>query len=937
MKSSPKRVVRTSKSRNTARAINTAHTSRNTPLAKVQKHLARGLFLLDPRHFKENWLSKEGGIRTAKIAGVGFVLLLAVFLWFGKDLPNPNKINAKLGGQTTKFWDRKHEKVLYEVYGDKNRSLIAFDQMPDNVKQATIAVEDKDFYKHGAFSVFGIGRAFSGVLTRTNRGGGSTITQQYVKNALLTDQRSLSRKIKELILAIEIEQRYSKDEILKLYLNEIPYGSQAYGIQTAAKTYFNKDAKQLTLDEAATLAAMPQAPSYYSPYGPNTDALIARKNRILTLMADQGYITDKQAADAKATNTLAKVQPRQSKFAGVTAPHFVLYVQDQLSEKYGELKVTEGGLDVTTTIDLDKQKAAEDAIANNIATVRRLGGSNAALTASDPKNGQILAMVGSYNFSDDEFGAVNVATAKRQPGSSFKPFAYATLFSKNYGPGTTVYDVKTDFGNYVPKNYSNKFYGVQSFRSALAGSLNIPAVKAFYMAGAEDTIKTARAMGLTTLPTDVNYTAETVLGSREVKQVDMVNAFESFANGGVHYESTSVLKVVDPNNKVLEDNTKPKTPKRVLDPQVAYLVSNVMSDNSARSYIFGTNNPLVVPGRTVAAKTGTTTDYKDAWTMGYSTNLVAGVWAGNNDNTAMTQSASSVSAPVWNSFMKKALTGPNEQFSRPSGIKEVTLDATTGRLANDKTKNKRTDIFPSWYKPAAAGAGDVRIDKVSGKEATECTPELAIETNSGGSVLPEIPIGDPSYGRWDAGVAAGLGFHYGSTTGGTGGKDDKHSCSDAKPTASLTVTGSGGNYTFKATATSGTFAATKIEIKLDGQIIGTKDINGNDSYTLAYNVTDPGSHTVKATVIDAGYYSDDSPSETVSGGGGSLSASPARVGNSVTFTWTNDSSVNYVIKIDGTTKYSGPWLSTKAIGVTGGAHSWSVTSTNDPSGDSGSI
>jgi membrane peptidoglycan carboxypeptidase len=929
MKSSPRRVVRSSKTRNTARTINNAHSPK-----KWFNHL---LLLLDPRHFKENWLSKAGGIRVAKLAGVGFVILLAIFLWFGKDLPNPNKINAKLGGQTTKFWDRTHTKVLYEVYGDKNRSLIAFDQMPTTVKQATIAVEDKDFYKHGAFSVFGIGRAFTGVLTRTNRGGGSTITQQYVKNALLTDQRSLSRKIKELILAIEIEQRYSKDEILKLYLNEIPYGSQAYGIQTAAKTYFNKDAKDLTLDESATLAAMPQAPSYYSPYGPNTDALIARRNVVLTRMEEQGYITEQQMKAAKNTNTLAKVQPRQSRFAGVTAPHFVLYAQDILAEKYGELKVTEGGLDVTTTLDLDKQKAAEDAITDNIATVRKLGGSNAALTAGDPKTGQILAMVGSYDFSDENFGAVNVATSKRQPGSSFKPFAYATLFSKNYGPGTTVYDVKTDFGNYVPKNYTNKFYGVQSFRSALAGSLNIPAVKAFYMAGADDTIDTARKMGLTTLPKDDTYTIETVLGSHEVKQVDMVNAFESFANGGVHYESTPILKVTDPNAKVLEDNTKPKTPKRVLDPQVAYLMNNVMSDNNARAYIFGQNNPLVVPGQTVAAKTGTTTDYRDAWTMGYSTNLVAGVWAGNNDNTAMTQSASSVSAPVWNSFMKKALAGTKtEAFVRPAGIKEVTLDATTGRLATSTTTNKRTDIFPSWYKPATAdNSGSTRIDKVSGKEATECTPELAIESNGSGSVLPEIPATDSQYTRWNTGVIAGLGFSYGSKAGGAGGKDDKHSCSDVKPTAALEVSGSAGNYVFKATATSGTFPAARIQIKLDGQIIGSKEVSGNGSYSLPYNVSDPGSHKVQATVIDTGFYSADSQVETVSGGTAST-VNVGRSGNNITFTWSNDGSAIFTLKIDGIARYTGGYASPKTYNAGGGGHTWSFSSSNGGS-DNGSI
>lgn len=930
MKSTPRRVVKSSNARNTARAINTAHSPK--------KWFNRALFLLDPRHFKENWLSKEGSVRVAKLAGVGFVIILAVFLWFGKDLPNPNKINAKLGGQTTKFYDRKGETVLYEVYGDKNRSLITFDQMPENVKHATIAIEDKDFYKHGAFSVFGIGRAFTGVILRTNRGGGSTITQQYVKNALLTDQRTLSRKIKELILAIEIEQRYSKNDILKLYLNEIPYGSQAYGIETASKTYFNKPAKQLTLDEAAMLAAMPQAPSYYSPYGPNTDALIARKNLVLKRMEQQGYITATQRDEAIKTDTLAKVQPRQSRMAGVIAPHFVLYAQDQLSEKYGELKVTEGGLKVITTLDLDKQKAAEESVAAGMKNVRALGGSNAALTSADPKTGQILAMVGSYDFSDPNYGAVNVATSKRQPGSSFKPFAYATLFGKNYGPGTTIYDVQTDFGGgYVPKNYSNRFYGVQSIRTALDGSLNIPAVKALYMAGIGETIKTAEKMGITTLNRGIdNYGLSLVLGSGEVKQVEMVNAYESFANGGLHYESTPILKVTDPNGKVIEDNTKPKTPSKALDPQVAYLIANTLSDNSARAYIFGTNNPLTIPGKTVAAKTGTTTDYRDAWTMGFTPNIVTGVWAGNNDNAPMTSEAANIAAPIWNSYMRKVVT-TDTPFTKPNGIQTVTLDATTGRLATDKTTKKRTDIFPSWYKAPTASSSDIKIDKVSGKEATECTPPLAIDSSSAGSVWPEIPLGDPSYGRWDAGVFNGLGFHYGATTGGSGGKDDKHSCSDVKPTAGLTVTGSNGSYTFKATATSGTFAATKIEIKLDGQIIGTKDINGNDSYTLVYNVTEPGSHKVQATVIDAGYYSDDSPSETVTGGTG-VSASATRTSiNNVKFTWSNDGSSSYTIKYNGSIVYTGVWQSPKTISVGAGPRSWSISSTNSGVIDSGTI
>lgn len=913
MKSTPRRVVRKAHSR----SINQAHSSKS----RWQHYLN----LLDPRDFKHNWLSQAGAIRSAKLAGIGLVIMAGLFLWIGKDLPNPNKINAKLGAQTTRFWDRKHETVLYEVYGDKNRSIIEFNQMPTTIKQATVAIEDKDFYKHGAFSVFGIGRAFTGVLTRTNRGGGSTITQQYVKNALLTDQRTLTRKIKELILAIEIEQRYSKDDILKLYLNEIPYGSQAYGIQTAAKTYFNKDAKDLTLDESAMLAAMPQAPSYYSPYGPNTDALIARKNVVLKAMQEQGYITEAQRQAAAQTNTLAKVQPRQSRFAGVTAPHFVLYAQDLLSEKYGELKVTEGGLDVTTTLDLDKQKAAEEAVKNNIAKVRRLGGSNAALTAADPKTGQILAMVGSYDFNDPDFGAVNVAAAKRQPGSSFKPFAYATLFSGNYGPGTTVYDVKTDFGGgYVPKNYSNRFYGIQSLRTALDGSLNIPAVKVLYMAGVKDTINTATNMGITTLNNAERCGLSLVLGCDEVRLVDMVNAYESFANGGVHYEQTPILKVVDSSKKVLEDNSKPATPKKVLDPQVAYLIANTLSDNNARAYIFGRNNPLTLPGKTVAAKTGTTTDYRDAWTMGFTPNLVAGVWAGNNDNSAMSAEAADIAAPIWNSFMKTATAKDgNDQFAKPDGIKTVTLDATTGRLATDNTKNKRTDIFPSWYKPAPASGGSVKIDKLSGKVATECTPPLAIQDSGGGSVLPEIPSTDGAYNRWNAGLAA-IGLSYGASTGGSGGKDDKHSCSDVKPSISLNVSGSGSTYTLTAQATSGTFPISQIQIKVDGQIIGTKDVNGSSSYSVDYSANS-GSHTVVATAIDAGYYSTDSSSETISGSG--FSAGGGRTGNSVTFLWSDDGSTTYTLKVDGSTKFSGS-AQTKTLTVGAGTHSWSISTSN---------
>jgi membrane peptidoglycan carboxypeptidase len=418
---------------------------------------AKGIHKLAPKHIWQVYTSKKALKLYAIALLTGFLTLAAIFAWFAKDLPSPNKINAVASAQTTKLFDRTGEHLLVEIYGDKNRSIIEFNQMPKCIKDATVDLEDKDFYSQGAFSPKGLARAFSGILFKDpSKGGGSTITQQYVKNALLTDQRSYARKIKELILAIEIEQLYKKDDILKLYLNEIPYGSTAYGIQAASKQFFGIDAKDLSLSQCALIASLPQAPTYYSPYGQHKPALIAKRNRVIDLMMQQHHITQAQADAAKLEDNLAQLKP-YNPYANVTAPHFVAYVREQLEEKYGVKAVEEGGLKVVTTLDLDKQRQAEDAIAKNMRSVRATGGSNAALVSEDPQTGQILAMVGSYNYGDPEFGSFNVADAPRQPGSSFKPIVYANLLKGNYGAGTTFYDVKTDFGGgYTPKNYSGR-------------------------------------------------------------------------------------------------------------------------------------------------------------------------------------------------------------------------------------------------------------------------------------------------------------------------------------------------------------------------------------------------------------------------------------------------------------------------------------------------
>ena len=859
---------------------------------------AKGWGKIAPKHLFKI-LSSKKALKIYGILALSLLLIIAiVFAWFAKDLPSPNKINAIASAQTTKLYDRTGQNLLVEIYGDKNRSLIEFNQMPQCIKDSTVDLEDKNFYKQGAFSPQGVGRAFAGVLFNDpTKGGGSTITQQYVKNALLTNERSYNRKIKELILSIEIEQLYKKDDILKLYLNEIPYGSTAYGIQAASKQFFGIDAKDLSLSQCAMLASLPQAPSYYSPYGNHKSDLLAKKDHVLDLMVQQKHITQAQADEAKKVDVLSELKP-YSPYANVTAPHFVQYVRELLEDKFGVKRVNEGGLKVITTLDVTKQHQAEDAVSSNMQSVRGYGGSNAALTAADPKTGEVLAMVGSYDYSQPEFGSYNVAVARRQPGSSIKPIVYTNLFKKNWGPGSTIYDVQTDFGGgYKPQNYTQRFYGVQSIRTAFASSLNIPAVKSLYIGGIDEFLGTAKDMGITTFDRSTSdYGLSLALGAGEVKMVDMANAFSVIADNGQKHDQVYWTKITDSSGKTIDEVTAQNNKgKQVIDPQIASEVTSIMSDNNARCSlgVFTCNNPLTLPNRPVAAKTGTTESYKDAWTVGFTPSLVTTVWAGNNDNRPMTQAASIVSAPIWNKFMRSALDGtPVEQFTQAPGLKQVTLDANTGKSPTDNTKKTRTDIFSSWYSLTKAdNTQKATIDIVTGKLATDCTPPDARKEITGSSITAEIPPNDPSFNRWNPPVTA-LARSLGYDAGGVipTEQDDSHQCGDAQPSISVNANSSGSTVTVTANIVGGRYPLAHVDFYRDGTIINSQ----SSSSTVVSTTDSPGSgvHSYYAKIYDTGYYNAQSNSQSVnvSGGGGyTLSCTGAklcRLTGSGTFTGT---------------------------------------------------
>lgn len=654
---------------------------------------------LSPQEKRKRWL-KIIGLVAAVGVSASFIIGTIVVAWISRDLPDPDKLNSRQVSQSTKIYDRTGEHLLYEVYQNQKRTLVDLDKIADFAKQATIAVEDKHFYEHSGVRVVSIIRAgFNNIIgRRAGSGGASTLTQQLIKNTIIGDEHSLFRKLKEAILALRLEKKYTKDQILKLYLNEIPYGSTNYGIEAASQAYFKKSAADLTLAEAATLAAIPKAPSKYLK---DLDALRDRRDLVLALMYDQGMISEDQKKEAQG------VALRVFKNAGpMEAPHFVLYVKQLLADQFGERAIDEGGLKVITSLDYDKQKAAE-------AIVKELGdknakdakANNAALVSIDPKTGQILALVGSRDYNNDEInGQFDVATlGKRQPGSSFKPFVYTFAFERGYTPETVLYDVTTNFdtrvgGDYTPKNYDGKEHGLVTIRRSLQGSLNIPAVKTLYLVGSADTIEFAKRFGYTTLTGD--YGLSLVLGGAEVNLLEHTNAYATLANNGLYNKPVSILKVTSNAGENMYEWI-PTPGQEAVKPEVAATISSVLSDDEARAWIFGAHGNLTLPDRPVAAKTGTTNDNKDAWTLGYTPSLATGVWVGNTIPSPMKAGGNALAGTIWNKYMKQALKGtapetfptpPTNDAQKPvlmGGNGGITLDinSETGKIAVSSTPN----------------------------------------------------------------------------------------------------------------------------------------------------------------------------------------------------------------------------------------------------------
>ncbi|MFZ2887310.1 MAG: transglycosylase domain-containing protein [Minisyncoccia bacterium] len=618
-------------------------------------------------------------LRYAVLAGTICAGVFVAWAFFA-TVPSIETIENRAVAESTKIYDRTGNVLLYDVHGAVRRTEVPFEEISPFIRNATVAIEDDSFYQHNGFRPMAFLRAIlvNLHLRAGYRGqGGSTITQQVIKNTLLTADKTPIRKAKEIVLAMKLERIASKDEILNIYLNETSYGGTVYGVEEATQYFFGKAAKDVSLAEASYLAALPQAPTRYSPYGSHRDELEERKNLVLSRMLDLSYITEEE-------HTLAmqeQVQFHKKEEAGIKAPHFVFYVREYLEGKYGADVVANEGLRVITTLDWDLQQKAEEIVAEHAPRMEaNFRATNTGIVAVDPKTGQILAMVGSRDFSDPAYGQVNVTTSRRQPGSSFKPFVYATAFEKGYTPETVVFDAQTQFSTacapsdvangedpcYSPQNYDGLFKGPMKLRDALAQSQNIPAIKTLYLAGIQESIETARDMGITTLTDAARYGLTLVLGGGEVTLLEMTSAYGVFANDGIRNPPTGIMRVLDNSNETLEEYEQQES--RALDPQIARQISDVLSDNVARTPEFGANSPLHFPGYKVADKTGTTNDFRDVWIVGYTPGISVGAWAGNNDNSPMERKiAAFIIAPMWHEFVEYALEKyPSDDFLPPA-------------------------------------------------------------------------------------------------------------------------------------------------------------------------------------------------------------------------------------------------------------------------------
>jgi len=636
-----------------------------------------------------------------------------LFLWYSRDLPTPGKLVVSKYKDATRIYDRKGT-LLYSVYQDENRTYVKLDQIPKYLQEGTISIEDKDFYQNKGFSPVGYVRVAKNALMGHGLAGASTISQQLVKNVLLSNERSLPRKIKELILSIQVNQTYTKDQILEMYLNNIPYGGSAIGVEAASETYFGKKVKDLDLAESAFLAGLPQSPSVYSPFSGNK-YYIDRTQAVLKRMNEDGKITKDQ--QAKALTEITNVSFKRENTSGIKAPHFVMYVKELLAKQFGEQTVTTGGLQVTTSLDYDIQQKAEEVVKDEVDKLKVYKVSNGAAIVADPKTGEILAMVGSKDYFDRENdGNFNVAVSNnRQPGSSLKPVMYATAFEKGYTPATLIMDTKTDFPTpdstdakvYTPVNYDGRFHGPVQVRFALGNSLNIPAVKMLAIVGIKPVMQKAYDMGIENWqPTKENLSSvglSLVLGGRATSLLNEITAYSVFADKGVRQDPVTILKVTDKDGHVLYEHKKIEG-KQVLSPEVSFLISHILLDNNARTMEFGPNSYLVIPGKTVSVKTGTTDEKRDNWTFGYTSSYVVGVWVGNNDNTPMNQAIASGitgASPIWNKIMTFVLKGkPDEPPQKPDNVVALQIDAFAGGLPHGGQPT-RSEYFIKGTEPTS--------------------------------------------------------------------------------------------------------------------------------------------------------------------------------------------------------------------------------------------
>lgn len=688
------------------------------------------------------------------VIGAGLFFGAATLAYITSTLPPVKEINNQVASESTKIYDRTGEVILYEIHGSQKRTTVPLEEIPEYVKNATISIEDANFYENPAFDWRGIMRA---VWVNTIRGGtyqgGSTITQQLAKNIFLTPERTIIRKLKELVLAWNLEKFYSKDEILELYLNQVPYGSNVYGVEEASQFYFGKSVVDIGLNESAMLAALTKAPSYYSPWGENFDKLVDRKNVVLQRMYELGYISEKDMLAAKSS----ELNIADRFMSDIKAPHFSMFIQEYLNKKYGEAFVRSAGLEVITTLDWELEQIAEEAVKNGAARNSKLyKGENAALVAADPKTGQILAMVGSADyFNSEKEGNFNVAVqGLRQPGSAFKPFAYLTAFQKGFSPETIVWDTSTEFntgGNiansYRPGNFDEKFIGPVHLKNALAESINIPAVKTLYLAGIEDTIKNAEAFGITTLKDRNRFGLSLVLGGGEVTLNELVNAYGVFATEGTRHEPAYILKITDRKGNVIEEYRDRN--EKVVNAQYPRLINEILSDPNLRAPLFSSSLSLTkVPGYQIALKTGTTNNYIDAWTLGYTPNLVAGVWVGNNRREPLQKSGGSVLAavPIWHEFFSEAIKNYEpELFTKPQPVTS-NIPIVRGELekggahsilyylnkTNDPQFNNWEDGVTKWLETHT-----VDYSKFTNGVASEKTVLITITSPENGKVIDD--------------------------------------------------------------------------------------------------------------------------------------------------------------------------------------------------------